>query len=150
MPSASSVLKLLNTSRHVTPRQPNSHVGSLVTLMLGTIRVAISLAHLTKSRIPLIRFALLNKSVERRRRIRRLDIDSSEDPLPLFMEMSRQPMLAKPGARKRGLYKDSPATRNSKTLSWILRHGAKTEGITMRPDGYVPVSELVSPLDSSV
>ncbi|KII87268.1 hypothetical protein PLICRDRAFT_69694, partial [Plicaturopsis crispa FD-325 SS-3] len=31
----------------------------------------------------------------------------------------------------------------SKKLSWILRHGAESEGLTMRPDGYVRVSELL-------
>lgn len=39
--------------------------------------------------------------------------------------------------------KDSPAVRDSKTLAWILRHGAKAEGIAMRPDGYVLVADLI-------
>jgi hypothetical protein len=33
--------------------------------------------------------------------------------------------------------------RMSKTISWLLRHGAKSESIDMRPDGYVRVSDLV-------
>ena len=33
--------------------------------------------------------------------------------------------------------------RTSKTLSYILRHGSKKEGLKMRPDGYVRVDELV-------
>ena len=33
--------------------------------------------------------------------------------------------------------------RISKTLSYILRHGAKKEGLKLRPDGYVKVSDIV-------
>lgn len=47
------------------------------------------------------------------------------------------------GKLLRGLAKDSADVRISKTLSWILRHGAKSEGLYMRPDGYVRVSDLV-------
>jgi len=90
---------------------------------------------------------LISKSVARRRRIRRIDIDSPEDPLIVFAELSKHPMQAKRGAKKKGLSRDSPTARTSKTLSWILRHGAKSEGITVRPDGYVQVTELVSLLD---
>lgn len=43
----------------------------------------------------------------------------------------------------RGLEKDSPEVRLSKTLSWLLRHGAKSEGLSMRADGYVRVVDLV-------
>lgn len=46
----------------------------------------------------------------------------------------------------RGLEKDSPEVRTSKTLSWLLRHGAASEGLGIRADGYVEVEELVSPL----
>ncbi|KAJ6613325.1 KptA family-domain-containing protein [Mycena sp. CBHHK59/15] len=44
----------------------------------------------------------------------------------------------------RGLPKDSPEVRVSKTLSWILRHGAKSEGLAMRPDGYVKATDLLA------
>ncbi|KAJ6559168.1 KptA family-domain-containing protein [Mycena vulgaris] len=44
----------------------------------------------------------------------------------------------------RGLPKDSPDVRVSKTLSWILRHGAKSEGLVMRPDGFVRVTDLLA------
>lgn len=50
---------------------------------------------------------------------------------------------SKPGVKLRGLEKDSPEVRVSKTLSWLLRHGAKGEGLVMRPDGYVRVTDLV-------
>ncbi|KAF9077995.1 KptA family-domain-containing protein [Rhodocollybia butyracea] len=43
----------------------------------------------------------------------------------------------------RGLPKDSPAVRLSKTLSWLLRHGAQGEGLKMRADGYVKVTDLL-------
>jgi 2'-phosphotransferase len=47
------------------------------------------------------------------------------------------------GKPLRGHPKDSPDVRLSKTLSWILRHGAKSEGLYMRPDGYMRVNDLV-------
>lgn len=58
-----------------------------------------------------------------------------------------QKQTSKPNSSKstklRGLEKDSPEVRISKTLSWLLRHGAQGEGLAMRKDGYVKVSELV-------
>ena len=45
--------------------------------------------------------------------------------------------------RLRGMDTDSPGVRLSKTLSWILRHGALSEGILMRPDGFVKVEDIV-------
>ncbi|KAI0331667.1 hypothetical protein GY45DRAFT_1248352 [Cubamyces sp. BRFM 1775] len=46
-------------------------------------------------------------------------------------------------AKLRGLPKDSHEVRISKTLSWILRHGSQSEGLAMRPDGYVRVNDLL-------
>lgn len=46
-------------------------------------------------------------------------------------------------ARLRGHEKDSPAVRLSKTVSWLLRHGAKSERLPMRTDGSVKVKDLV-------
>ncbi|KAF8147328.1 KptA family-domain-containing protein [Mycena galopus ATCC 62051] len=40
--------------------------------------------------------------------------------------------------------RDSPEVRVSKTLSWILRHGAKSEGLAMRADGCVKVTDLLA------
>ena len=45
----------------------------------------------------------------------------------------------------RGRPTDDPDTRWSKTLSYILRHGAAKEGLQLRPDGFVRVEDLVSP-----
>ncbi|KAJ4486945.1 KptA family-domain-containing protein [Lentinula lateritia] len=55
-----------------------------------------------------------------------------------------QPQNPKRGGGKlRGLPKDSPAVRLSKTLSWLLRHGAQSEGLPMRADGFVKVTDLL-------
>ena len=43
----------------------------------------------------------------------------------------------------RGRPKDSPDVRYSKTLSYILRHGAIKEGLDMRNDGFIRVDDLV-------
>ncbi|KAJ2725111.1 tRNA 2'-phosphotransferase [Coemansia sp. Benny D115] len=37
---------------------------------------------------------------------------------------------------------DAPEVRLSKLLSYLLRHGAAAEGLTLRPDGSILVSEL--------
>ncbi len=57
-------------------------------------------------------------------------------------EQDRKP--SKRSAKLRGHPRDAEDVRISKTLSWILRHGAKSEGLYMRPDGYVRVQDLVS------
>lgn len=46
-------------------------------------------------------------------------------------------------ARQRGLPSDSPEVRLSKTVTWVLRHGAASEGLKMRKDGYIRVDDLV-------
>ena len=43
----------------------------------------------------------------------------------------------------RGRPNDDPDVRHSKTLSYILRHGAAKEGLKLRPDGFIRVEELV-------
>ncbi|KAJ8503061.1 hypothetical protein ONZ45_g11188 [Pleurotus djamor] len=47
-------------------------------------------------------------------------------------------------SKLRGLPRDSPAVRLSKTLSWLLRHGAASEGLPVRQDGYVKVTDLLA------
>ncbi|RDB15820.1 putative tRNA 2'-phosphotransferase [Hypsizygus marmoreus] len=54
------------------------------------------------------------------------------------------PANQKGAGKLRGLEKDSPEVRLSKTLSWLLRHGAKGEGLPMRADGYVKVTDLLA------
>lgn len=48
-----------------------------------------------------------------------------------------------PSAKLRGSPRDNPKTRLSKTLSYVLRHGAEKEGIPIRQDGFVLVNDLV-------
>lgn len=48
-----------------------------------------------------------------------------------------------PPGKLRGNPRDDPKTRLSKTLSYVLRHGAEKEGILIRPDGFVLVNDLV-------
>lgn len=55
-----------------------------------------------------------------------------------------RPPVQKPSGKLRGHPKDAEDVRISKTLSWLLRHGAKSEGLSMRADGYVKVVDLVS------
>ena len=47
------------------------------------------------------------------------------------------------GGRRGGRHND-PDVELSKTLSYILRHGAQREGLTIRNDGYVRLDDLVS------
>ncbi|GJE91295.1 RNA 2'-phosphotransferase [Phanerochaete sordida] len=49
----------------------------------------------------------------------------------------------KASGKQRGLRTDSPEVRLSKTVTWILRHGADQEGLQLRPDGYARVQELL-------
>ncbi|KXN86727.1 tRNA 2'-phosphotransferase 1 [Leucoagaricus sp. SymC.cos] len=49
----------------------------------------------------------------------------------------------KGGTKPRGLERDTPEVRLSKTLSWILRHRASSEGIVMRKDGFVKVDDIL-------
>jgi len=49
----------------------------------------------------------------------------------------------KHGARLRGQNHDSDDVRISKTLSWLLRHGAQSQGLKIRTDGYVKVDDLL-------
>ncbi|TIA71914.1 hypothetical protein E3P77_03400 [Wallemia ichthyophaga] len=49
-----------------------------------------------------------------------------------------------PPKNARGRPTDSPEVRYSKTLSYILRHGAIKEGLEMRNDGFIRVDDLLS------
>ena len=51
---------------------------------------------------------------------------------------------AKQKIRLRGHPRDELDVRISKTLSYLLRHGAVKDGLDMRADGYVRVTDLVS------
>jgi 2'-phosphotransferase len=47
-------------------------------------------------------------------------------------------------SKLRGLEKDDADVRYSKTLAYLLRHGAEKQGLPMRKDGYVRVIDIVS------
>ncbi len=47
------------------------------------------------------------------------------------------------GGRRGGRHND-PDVELSKTLSYVLRHGAQREGLIIRSDGYVKLDDLVS------
>ncbi|KAF9437136.1 tRNA 2'-phosphotransferase 1 [Entomortierella beljakovae] len=47
------------------------------------------------------------------------------------------------GNRNRGPRVDSPDVQLSKSLSWLLRHNAEKQGIEIRPDGYVKISDIL-------
>lgn len=50
-----------------------------------------------------------------------------------------------PPTKMRGHPRDSPDVRISKSLSWLLRHGAEKAGLNIRRDGYARVSDVVRP-----
>ncbi|GAA5854961.1 hypothetical protein JCM3766R1_005808 [Sporobolomyces carnicolor] len=56
---------------------------------------------------------------------------------------SSAPPQVKPPKTARGRPTDDPDTRWSKTLSYILRHGAAKESLTLREDGFVRVRDLL-------
>ena len=41
---------------------------------------------------------------------------------------------------------DSPDVKASKALAYILRHGAEKEGLDMRSDGYLKLTDVVRSL----
>jgi len=49
-----------------------------------------------------------------------------------------------PTPKQRGHPRDSPDIRISKSLSWLLRHGAEKAGLNIRQDGYAKVSDVLS------
>lgn len=48
---------------------------------------------------------------------------------PLYSDMPRPP--------------EDPDVRNSKTLAYILRHGAEKEGLHIRSDGFIKLADVV-------
>ncbi|POY71759.1 hypothetical protein BMF94_5120 [Rhodotorula taiwanensis] len=62
---------------------------------------------------------------------------------PAAAAASTQSSAPKPPKNARGRPTDDPDTRWSKTLSYILRHGAAKEGLKLRSDGFVRVEDLM-------
>lgn len=83
------------------------------------------------------------KSALRRKQTPHVLIDIEEDPYS-YLRSIMDPARKQPRhAQKRGSPRNTPETRTSKTMSWILRHGALQEGVPMRGDGFVLVTDLV-------
>ncbi|ORY92572.1 putative tRNA 2'-phosphotransferase [Leucosporidium creatinivorum] len=70
---------------------------------------------------------------------------AEESSAPVASSSTAPPAAAaaKPARSARGRPADDPDTRHSKTLSYILRHGAAKESLVLRPDGFVRVEELM-------
>jgi RNA:NAD 2'-phosphotransferase (TPT1/KptA family) len=71
---------------------------------------------------------------------------------PMINQNDTASHLGKPEQPEQSLNFKSHFTslsRTSRTLSFILRHGAKKESLEMRPDGYVKVEDLVEIVISS-
>lgn len=65
------------------------------------------------------------------------------DGHPKQMKQKDKKSQNQQSGKLKGSPRDDPKTRISKTLSYVLRHGAEKEGITIRPDGFVLVNDLV-------
>lgn len=66
------------------------------------------------------------------------------DPAPSQATPSASAAPGRGGKGKsRGRPNDSPDVQLSKTLSYILRHGAEKEGLKMRKDGFIKLDDLV-------
>lgn len=70
-----------------------------------------------------------------------LSLLATISPRITYMSSSRQRGKGRGAARGRN---EDPEVQLSKTLSYILRHGAQREGLSMRSDGYVKLEDLVS------
>lgn len=64
--------------------------------------------------------------------------------IPARMEHPEPRQNKRSGKLRGNSGRDDAKTRMSKTLSYVLRHGAKDEGLPIRDDGYVRVKDLVS------
>ncbi|KAH8110993.1 KptA family-domain-containing protein [Phellopilus nigrolimitatus] len=85
-------------------------------------------------------------------KLRRMErIEEKRLSIQQEQEHANSALRGKPPARSsykkmklRGHPRDEEDVRISKTLSWVLRHGAKSAGLHMRSDGYVRVSDLLA------
>lgn len=95
-----------------------------------------------------VRGGMAEPQVRRRRGSTLTELLTMSDSAPASNQTQGQDVAAgttsKTARNARGRPTDDPDTRHSKTLSYILRHGAAKEGLTLRPDGFVRVSDLVS------
>jgi len=75
-----------------------------------------------------------------------IPVKSSNEPKGKAKAKARGKKSEKPtqNTKLRGRDNDSPEVRISKTITWLLRHAADSEGVEMRDDGYVKVSDMVT------
>src|SRR6267378_587710 len=88
-------------------------------------------------------YMLLAGSHRARYSLQSLHRTFSNHPSVRSMESSKKKDRKHGGKLKGNKARDDHETRLSKTLCYVLRHGAEDEGIPIRPDGYVRVSDLV-------
>lgn len=76
--------------------------------------------------------------------------DSRPPPKPKASKPVKLPKPPQQSSKLRGLPKDPLPVKISKTVSYLLRHGAVKEGLggVMRKDGYLPVQALVRVLST--
>ncbi|KAF4593119.1 hypothetical protein EYR38_008829 [Pleurotus pulmonarius] len=86
------------------------------------------------------------KKQKQKQDTRQSDKNSNPKPAkaPQDANGSNQSQKRQQSSKQRGLPRDSPQVRLSKTVSWLLRHGAASEGLSMRSDGYVKVTDLLA------
>lgn len=70
-------------------------------------------------------------------------IDPSPNGIKTDLAKSATRTKSSNGTPSRQRREDPPDVKISKTLSYILRHGAAKEGLEMRSDGYIKVDDLV-------
>ncbi|CEQ40236.1 SPOSA6832_01850, partial [Sporobolomyces salmonicolor] len=68
---------------------------------------------------------------------------ASTSAIPTLSPATSSSSTPNPPKSARGRPTDDPDTRWSKTLSYILRHGAQKESLVLRPDGFVRVEDLL-------
>jgi len=64
----------------------------------------------------------------------------------MYIKITMEPTVGDKGKRKRMRKNDrqrDPVVQTSKALSWALRHAAPELGLSMGPDGYVPLQQLL-------
>jgi hypothetical protein len=79
-------------------------------------------------------------------KLEQMTIKAKPDP----GETESLPKPEVPRPKLRGLDKDSEEVRYSKTLAYMLRHGAEKERLPMRKDGYVRVVDMVRELSIGI
>jgi 2'-phosphotransferase len=75
---------------------------------------------------------------------------STSSDVAVAKKAPKAPRLPQQSKNLRGRPTDPLSTRVSKTLAFLLRHGAQKESLAIRDDGNLLVDELVRFIDSRV